>query len=103
MPSGQGRQAPLGEIDADSPASKDAYIDADHARELTWPPQYRGIQYMKRKITIALTIAGFLNAYLRDFAYAPLRIAKQRESFENPALHAPRTAHGPPITRRINS
>jgi hypothetical protein len=62
-----------------------------------------GIQNMKRKTTIALTIAGLLNAYLRDFAYALLRIAKQRESFENPGLHASKTAHCPPTTRRINS
>jgi hypothetical protein len=52
MPCGQGRQAPLDEIDVDSPgnnvkvtiynnASKDAYIDGDHAIELTWLPQYR--------------------------------------------------------------
>jgi hypothetical protein len=50
-----------------------------------------GIQNMKRKTTIALTIAGFLITHLRDFAYAPLRIAKQPESFQNPELHVPRT------------
>jgi len=60
-------------------------------------------KHEKKNNNRALTIAGLLNAFLRDFAYAPLRIAKQRKSFENPALHAPRTAHGHPITRRINS
>jgi len=38
------------------------------------------------------TIAGLLNAFLRDFAYAPLRIAKQRESFENSGTSCPKNS-----------